>query len=250
VIFEDAGSLDGDAVHLHLEHRIVQRLMGRFLAQGFVYHDLSRACFGQSRDPLPRVLLLGRLSLYGPEAARLHDEIVVVASRWVEPSIRKGALQPFAEDATERAVDMLDDALAAAGAGPDPVVQRRLLDSIARDVEELLPHLETRARQSAERARARLAERGAREAAEMRAIIEGQRKRIRETAAKADALQQRLDFDNEKRQLEADKRHWQRRLDAIDGELQHEPDRIRGTYAVTAERIEPVGIVYLWPATG
>jgi len=41
VIFEDAGSLDAGAVHLHLEHRLVQRLMARFLAQGFVYHDLA-----------------------------------------------------------------------------------------------------------------------------------------------------------------------------------------------------------------
>ncbi|MDV3001112.1 MAG: RNA polymerase-associated protein RapA [Chroococcopsis gigantea SAG 12.99] len=34
VVFRDPGSLDGDVVHLHLEHRIVQRLLSRFLAQG------------------------------------------------------------------------------------------------------------------------------------------------------------------------------------------------------------------------
>jgi SNF2 family DNA or RNA helicase len=251
VIFEDAGSLDAAAVHLHLEHRVVQRLMGRFLAQGFVYHDLSRACFGQSRDPLPRAVLLGRLSLYGQNAARLHDEIIAVATRWVDPAARKGALQPFADEATERATEMLDTALeASAGAAIDPVVQKRLLGAVPHDVEDLLPHLQARAKAAGDKARERLAERGVREADEMRGIIEAQRKRILDTAAKADVLQRRLDFDNEKRQLEADKRHWQRRLAAIEDELQHEPNRIRDTYQVTAERIEPVGIVYLWPTTG
>ena len=84
----------------------------------------------------------------------------------------------------------------------------------------------------------------------MRAIIEAQRKRILETEAKADVFQQRLDFDNERRQLEADRRHWQHRLDAIDAELQVEPARIRDAYTVAVERIEPVGIIYLWPTTG
>ena len=61
---------DGDTVQLHLSHRVVQRLLGRFLAQGFVYHDLSRACLAQSDDAIPRVVLLGRLAVYGAGAAR------------------------------------------------------------------------------------------------------------------------------------------------------------------------------------
>jgi superfamily II DNA/RNA helicase len=44
IIFEDPGKIDDTIVHLHLEHRIVQRLLSRFIAQGFVHHDLSRAC--------------------------------------------------------------------------------------------------------------------------------------------------------------------------------------------------------------
>src|SRR5262249_50558663 len=149
--------------------------------------------------------------------------------------------------ATERAVEMLDTALISSHAGSvADAVQQRLLASVDRDVAELLPHLRERAQATAGRARERLEERGSREAGEMRAIIEAQRKRIVETAAKADALQRRLDFENEKRQLEADRRHWQHRLDAIEAELNVEPARIRETYGVAVERIEPVGIVYLW----
>ncbi len=73
-----------DVVHLHLEHRVVQRLLGRFTAQGFVHHDLSRACLAQTQDAIPRVILLGRLCLYGPRAARLHEELVPVTARWIE----------------------------------------------------------------------------------------------------------------------------------------------------------------------
>ncbi|GAG23804.1 unnamed protein product, partial [marine sediment metagenome] len=76
VVFEDPGTMDEDVVHLHLEHRVVQRLLGRFTAQGFVHHDLSRACLAQTTDTIPRVILLGRLALYGPGAARLHEELV------------------------------------------------------------------------------------------------------------------------------------------------------------------------------
>jgi hypothetical protein len=41
-----------------------------------------------------------------------------------------------------------------------------------------------------------------------------------------------------------------KRLEAFDAELRTEPDRIREIYAVRARRIEPVGVVYLWPVTG
>ncbi len=65
-MFHDTGTMDEDVVHLHLEHRVVKRLLGRFTAQGFVLHDLSRACLTQTSDAIPRVILMGRLSLYGP----------------------------------------------------------------------------------------------------------------------------------------------------------------------------------------
>lgn len=44
VVFEDPGFVTDELVHLHLEHPLAQRLLSRFLAQGFVHNDLSRAC--------------------------------------------------------------------------------------------------------------------------------------------------------------------------------------------------------------
>ena len=85
IAFEDTGRLGENAVQLHLEHRVARRLLGRFTAQGLIHHDLSKACLTAAPDAIPRVVLLGRLALYGPRAARLHEEIVPVTARWIEP---------------------------------------------------------------------------------------------------------------------------------------------------------------------
>ena len=85
----------------------------------------------------------------------------------------------------------------------------------------------------------------------MRTILEEQKKRVAETATKYRDSQLMLDFnDDEHRQLESNKRHWDKRLHAIDQELATEPARIRSIYEVKAQRIEPIGLVYLWPVTG
>lgn len=256
VAFADTGTLDEDRVHLHLEHRVVRRLLGRFLAQGFVDHDLSRACVGQTTDAVPRVVLLGRLALYGENATRLHDEIVAVTARWVDPAIRKGPLRPYAEEADKSTHDLLEQSLTAAArrAVPEPV-QARLRAAVEQDVAELLPHLEPRADEAARRAGAELAARGDREAKGMTEILETQRTRIRQTLdtslKKYDASQLRLEFSkDEVRQVQADRRHWEKRLAAIDREMAEEPARVRAVYAVKVTRVEAVGIVYLWPVSG
>jgi len=117
---------------------------------------------------------------------------------------------------------------------------------------ELLPHLEKRGREFAEGARLSLAKRAEQEATAMRTIPEEQKTRVAETATKYKDPQLLLDFDDddEQRQLESDKRHWDKRLHAIDQELVTEPVRIRSIYEVKAQRIEPIGLVYLWPVTG
>ena len=56
--------------------------------------------------------------------------------------------------------------------------------------------------------------------------------------------------DDEMRQYQADRRAWERRLEEIDRELVEEPRRIIESYTPQAHRIDPIGIVYLWPRTG
>ncbi len=84
----------------------------------------------------------------------------------------------------------------------------------------------------------------------MRELLERQRKRIA-NAAGVDDRQMMFDFDPvERRQREADRRAWDRRLREIEVELETEPRRIADTYTVRAVRVDPLGLVYLWPKTG
>jgi superfamily II DNA or RNA helicase len=250
VVFEDPGTMTEEVVHLHLEHRVVQRLLGRFAAQGFVHNDLSRACLAQSVDPIPRVVLLGRLMLYGVGAARLHEELIAVTARWTHPERRKGALTPYGREAEGNTLQLLEQALRRPGQPANEVVLGQLQAAGPRDVAELLQALEKRGGELAEGATRQLMERGDKEAQAMRAILEEQQKRIAATVEKNREQQFDLFAPDEARQLEADRRHWGRRLADIEQELLTEPARIRGVYVVKAQRIEPVGLVYLWPVTG
>ena len=106
-----------------------------------------------------------------------------------------------------------------------------------------------------------LTKRGEQEARDMVTILQEQKKRIAETLlewkAREEALkapkgptQVPLFSPEEQQQLAADRRYQERRLQDLDTELVTEPERIHAGYVVKARRIEPVGIVYLWPRTG
>jgi hypothetical protein len=248
--------MDDEVVHLHLEQRVVQRLLSRFSAQGFVHHDLSRACLTQSSDSIPRVILLGRLCLYGPGAARLHEELLPVTARWFEPKVRKEKLAPYGRDSETRTMDLLDEALRKQASQPgNAQVLQTLRATAARDIDELLPHLQTRGEEYAKDAIKKLNTRGDAEAKAMREVLELQKKRISDTSRKYEEedpkkLATLFPDHDEMRQLESNRRHWTKRLSLIDQELAAEPKRIRELYDVKATRIEPVGLVYLWPAAG
>ena len=252
VVFEDAGVLGDDTVHLHLEQRLAQRLLARFRTQGFVHHDLSRACLVQAADSIPRVVLLGRLCLFGRRAERLHEVLVPATARWIEPSRRAEPLRAYAEEAEARTLERLEAALQDARA-PGETIHRRLLETAARDVEDLLPQLEARAELVAERAADRLRERGEREERQLREILEGQRRRVEAELRRHEdgGVQLAIEFsEEERRQRQADVASWRARLAQFDRDLDTEPARIRGFYEVRAKRVEPIGLVYLWPDTG
>jgi hypothetical protein len=65
-----------------------------------------------------------------------------------------------------------------------------------------------------------------------------------------DETQLLLSIDLEKRQLESNRRYWDKWLANVEGDLQREPERVWRFYEVASFRIEPVGLAYLWPVTG
>jgi hypothetical protein len=252
IVFEDQGVVTEATVHLHLEQRIAQRLLSRFRAQGFIYDDISRACLAQVADSIPRVVLVGRLCLFGEGAERLHEVLVPVAARWQEPARRDGALTAYARTAERRSLELLGDALSdRAGRVVPSGIKQRLLASAAQDVRELLPQLEARAQELADEAQKRLRERGARESSDLERVLAEHRDRVRAELDKGrqESAQLQMWPAEERRQRESDMRAWERRLDTFNRDLTTEPGRIRDFYEVRARRIEPVGVVYLWPDT-
>ncbi len=257
VVFSDTGQLHADAVHIHLEHRVVQRLLSRFLAQGFLHHDLSRANILMSRDPRRRVVLLGKLALYGEGASRLHEEIIPITALWTDPALRvdKG-LSPMSERGEDTTLALLEKALVDASLHDVPASLKDLvLPHVPADVQALLPHLRERAAEAERQARQHLDARGSREARELRDVIDRQIEAIRRRQAEVEGTaSQQLAFDlfsrEERQQLEADRQAWTKRLVSLDRERSSEPERIARSYDVKVARLEPLGIVYLMPITG
>jgi hypothetical protein len=119
---------------------------------------------------------------------------------------------------------------------------------LAQDIHELLPHLEERGKAAREDAEKQLTERGEIESESLRKILEDQRRRVQTKYSATEAEQLIMHFsDEEKRQLAADRRHWERWLANVDGDLVREPSRIAEFYQTKSYRLEPVGLVYLWP---
>ncbi|KAB7786369.1 DISARM system SNF2-like helicase DrmD [Methylorubrum populi] len=246
-----------DVVQLHLEHRLVRRLIARFDSQGF-RASVGRVTAMVTTDPRMRVVLIGRLSLFGPGARRLHEEIIPVTAQWRDTGRDAAPLTPYAEIGEATTIAELDAALRkelSPGAG----VLARLGASVEADIADLRPHLESRATAAEAAAVADLAENGEREAAALAGLLRRQIEKVREAMHGAEAPAQfeldlaseegRQQRERELRQFEADRRSWDDKLLRLQADLEAEPRTVREGYEVRARRLEPIGLIYLWPAT-
>ena len=250
VHFEPLDKMDDSRAQLHLSHPFVQRILQRFLSQGYSAHELSRVtAVLHPRDAAPRVLAFGRLSLFGVGAVRLHDELVAMASEWTPD----GPAEPFADDGDHDALRRLDRLLRGKPGGRDvPAgVRERLLASSPADFAALWPHLEADAERRAREAEGKLEARGTTDADALRKILASQKRAIEDTLEAH--RQYPLEFTERERaqwvQFREDEKFMQERLERIDRELDEEPGRLRELYRVVMRRFVPVGMVYLWPAS-
>jgi hypothetical protein len=238
-----------DVVQVHLEHRLVRRLISRFLSQGF-QSNLSRLSVITGPGAQPRVVLMGRLAVYGAGAARLHEEIIPITAIWTESERDRKPLRALGESGEERTLNQLEEALRTAREAPASAIAR-IQALVARDIADLTPALETIANERLAAVGAQLAKRGDEEARSLANLLEQQRDRIGKASKEFNPDQLTLDLvPEERREREADRRHWQTRLTRLEQELRDEPRRLRDSYEVKAHRLEPVGIVYLWPVSG
>jgi Helicase conserved C-terminal domain len=234
-------------VQLHLEHRLVRRLMSRFLSQGFST-ALSRACVVSSPGAQPRVILLGRLALYGPGAARLHEEIILVTAAWTEAGRGTKPLRPFGTIREEATLDQLDQAFRKPRSPAGHVVER-IRQWAAQDAADLELELQRRAETQKLEAIKQLTAVGEAEAKSLKRLLEDQRARIAKADAEPDDRQLSFlpDLEAEAEQRRRDRRHWKGKLERLATDIEQEPERVRLSYSVAADRLETIGLVYLWP---
>lgn len=248
VVFDAPASMTSDVVHLHLHHPFVQRILSRFMAQGYAANDLSRVTVVQNpQDALTRVIAFGRLTLYGAGASRLHEELIGVSARWLEG---RGELSPFAEEADRKALDQLESLLARS---PELTVSDAVRDRLRKvapnDFATLWSHVKAEADARRHDALQKLTARGAREAEQLRQILERQREAIGQRITDKTQLNLFSDTDKrERKQYDDDLKHMERRLREMAAELDREPALVEKSYEVILHRLEPVGLVYLWPA--
>jgi hypothetical protein len=250
VVFEPPTQLSTPVVHLHLSHPFVQRILSRFRSQGFSAHDLARVTVvADPKSSLTRVVAMGRLSLFGAGAARLHDEIVMVTAAW---RLGVDQLKPFADDADRKAQERLASLLSHSPALPtlDDRTQQRILAAAKGHFATLWHHVQEEAEARATEARRLLTNRGRAEAEELRKILRAQLETARQLIS---GTQLRFDFAEadaaQKKQVAEDREWLEGRVAALEKELATEPEELAKGYDVELERVEPMGLVYLWPTT-
>ena len=255
VTFTAPKKMSDRRVHLHLSHPLVQRVMSRFRAQGFSAHDLSRVTVVRSRhDHTARVIAFGRLSLFGRGASRLHDQLIPVAAPWFEAG-GDGHLVPDASSAADRAAVAQLEQLLAESPSLDAVngATRALLRGRAeQDFKALWQHIEHEAEAVTHSAEELLKRRGREEAAALKKILETQRTGIVKRLGVRAQVEIRYEGEERekrdaKKQLLDEMTYLEGRVKTIEKDIETEPAQIEALYEMRRRRLEPVGLVYIWP---
>ncbi|WP_420430983.1 helicase-related protein [Hyphobacterium sp.] len=242
---KDGDRLDTSVEQLHIEHRLVKRLLSQFNAQGF-RSRLERTSILQTKGAQPRCVLLGRLSLYAKGAASLHSEIVPITA-----SINTASVTPLKDEGrTAREVlrELADAVEESVLASED--IQTAFRARAVDDAQALRPLLHDRAEIIEASAREDLSKIADAHSVSLRKLLEGQKSALRREIEKPEAeVQMALDLrtSDDIEQRKQDEEHWRRRLTRIDEEIAREPEDVRRMYEIVARRLEPVGLVYLLP---
>ena len=169
---------------------------------------------------------------------------------WSEADRDRRPLAPLGTRGEETTIEQLERALRDTSRPPATAIARvRLLAK--RDAVDLEPELRQRVEQRRAEIARDLARRGDGEARDLARLLEAQRDRIAQAEKGFDPRQLALPGvdDAERRQRERDHLHWRTRLAEIECEIEEEPVRVRTSYEIRASRLEPIGLVYLWPRT-
>ena len=219
------------------------RLLNRFRSQGFSAHDLSRVTLlVNTKDAYRRVVAFARLTIFGPNAVRLHEEMLVVSGRCLDD----GSIQIFKERGQQTTVDELFNILEDIDElHPSVKYQSQVLGRVRNDFNTLWTDLEEQGKRNQVESE-RCCRSGEEEAENMRVLLERQRQQSRRVLMDHNNCcwslppMTRINGHNSN-----ETKHMRTRLEAIEREIEEEPIRIQSYYQTKRARIEPIGMVYL-----
>ncbi len=231
-----------DVVLAHLNHRLVQMALRLLRAEVWspegrkgLFRVTARCVPNQALDT-PAVIAHARLVVTGAGGQRLHEEIITAGG-----ALREGRLVRFNVGQTQAA-------LAAATDGPvSEAMQQRLQETWLRLRDPLASALEARMRDRTAGLAKLLAERAAKEAHDIEAVLNELAAAIR--AELDDPLYRQLSLfsDFERDRLSFNAETLAARLRRIPDEIAAEQEAIRTRYAGPEPRLFPVAVTFLVP---
>ena len=245
---QDAVGDRTDVVLLHLGHRLVQMCMRLLRAELWAQSragsaaKLRRITARVVRGDelrVPAVIAHGRVVVTGADGARLHEEIVSAGGR-----IEGGRFELI------RAVDDVNELLAAASEDPAEAMRDTLAEPVATIVEPLARSLNTRANQRLRSMEVLLRDRCDEEVAAIGTVLDELEASIH-TALQEDDLWQPCLFDTEEgcnaSSSTPTTTRWRRRLDELPRQREQEIAALQRRYADPTTRWFPVAVTLLVP---
>lgn len=251
IVFQDQESISDEKVHLHLEHRLVKRLLNKFSAQGFIQDGLSRVCVIPCKVQRPRAVLLTRLMFFSKNGAgRLHEEVIPISAEWKSKDRSKG-IETFKEAGEATSLMFLQKALLQEKFPKidTTIVKKFIQDDFIYLSSDIIQKLKDRVIEVG----TALDARSIAEAESLKRILENQYERIKKDLDEPEQLQLSL-FESltprEKVQVNADKKAMREKMERLKIEILEEPEKVRRLYDYHQPRVEKLGLVYLWPEAG
>lgn len=240
----DAAQAQGrdDVVLAHLNSRLVQMALRLLRAEVGAsattrkLHRVTARLIPNDALDTPAVAVHARLLMLGGDGQRLHEEILTAGG-----TLREGRFQRMNVGEVSRALD-------AALPTPAPeAIQRTLAEQAPRHIGPLREALDARARERSASLSNFLAERAAKEQADMRAVLSELLDSIHAELKHPVIEQLELFSSEEREQIEHNTSALERRAEEIPLEIERETEAIARRYADPQPRLFPVALTYLIP---
>jgi ERCC4-related helicase len=232
-----------DVVLVHLNHRLVQMCLRLLRAEVWSRsgrQKLSRITARVVPDRVldaPAMIAHARLVVIGGDRHRLHEELITAGGL-----LREGRFTRF------RTLKEMDEALAAATDDePSPSVKKKLLSLWPQTADALRQALEARMQDRTDGLTKTLAERAAKEAADIETILNELKKSIQDELQDPEYAQMELFSTPEREQFERNIEALRRRVQEIPTEIEKETAAIQARFADPQPRMFPVAVTFLVP---